>query len=430
MVKKLWGVGKDTMKFAAKKAADQVVSGSSALIDNMLSDTSSQSSISEVRNELETMIAETIAGDGKRGVIFFIDDLDCIDPPVAVQLLELLKNIFTINNCVFVLAIDYDVVIKGLEPKFGKFTAKNEREFRSFFDKIIQVPFSMPVGSYSVNEFLKESLAAVDYLPESKCNDEDLISALSQIAELTVGTNPRALKRLLNLLSLINSINLSKGSDEGNTMKDDLSLLVNFALVSTQIAYPIIYRLLNSYPAFDEWDERIALQMSLPELDAQAKEKLALSEAFDEEWEQVVFRICENDYYLKKRALHISNLLNLLRDILKESNVSIEETIEAVISLSSVTNLEAFDTPKKNRRGEDIGDIVDEAEIEVGKDSFRVVLRDSGQIQIFEKATDKKAVAKSVLVKYMRKQGIKMDYKNNNSRVIGKKLFEWLRSQP
>jgi hypothetical protein len=41
---------------------------------------------------------------------------------------------------VFVLAIDYDVVIKGLEPKFGKFSEKNEREFRSFFDKIIQFP--------------------------------------------------------------------------------------------------------------------------------------------------------------------------------------------------------------------------------------------------------------------------------------------------
>lgn len=43
----------------------------------------------------------------------------------------------------FVLAIDYDVVIKGLKPKFGELTDANEREFRSFFDKIIQLPFSM-----------------------------------------------------------------------------------------------------------------------------------------------------------------------------------------------------------------------------------------------------------------------------------------------
>ena len=54
--------------------------------------------------------------------------------------------------------VDYDVVIKGLEPKFGKLTEKNEREFRSFFDKIIQMPFSMPVASYTVNVFLIDAL--------------------------------------------------------------------------------------------------------------------------------------------------------------------------------------------------------------------------------------------------------------------------------
>lgn len=431
IVKKLWGVGKHTAKFATKQAAERVVSGSSELIDAVLSDggSAAQSSISAVRDELEQVIADCIARDGKRGIIFFIDDLDRIDPPVAVQLLELLKNIFTINNCVFVLAIDYDVVIKGLEPKFGKFTAENEREFRSFFDKIIQVPFSMPVSSYNVNVFLKDSLGSINYLPIEKCNDDALIASFSSIAELTVGTNPRALKRLLNSLSLINCINQHKNDDE-QTVDSDLSLLINFALVSIQISYPIIYRLLNNYPAFDEWDESIAIQMNLPVLDEQGKAKLALSEAFDEEWEQVVFRICETDFYLKKRALYISNLLNLLRTTIKSHNLSIEETIEAVISLSSVTNLEAFDAaPKKNRRGEDIGDIINETEITVKNVAYRVVLRDSGQVQVFDKQSGEKVVGKTLLIEYMKGQNIEMDYKKYNSRVIGKKLFDWLESQ-
>ena len=40
--------------------------------------------------------------------------------------------------------------MKGLVPKFGPLTEKNEREFRSFFDKIIQLPFSMPIANYDV----------------------------------------------------------------------------------------------------------------------------------------------------------------------------------------------------------------------------------------------------------------------------------------
>ena len=55
-----------------------------------------------------------------------------------IEILELLKNIFDLEKCVFILAIDYDVVIKGLKPKFGELTDANEREFRSFFDICLQ----------------------------------------------------------------------------------------------------------------------------------------------------------------------------------------------------------------------------------------------------------------------------------------------------
>lgn len=343
MFEKVVGISKTAFKFMAKTAADRVAEGASGLIDAMYSD-SGNATIGEIRSELEGIIAECIQKDNKEGFIFFIDDLDRIDPPVAVELLELLKNIFTLNNCVFVLAIDYDVVIKGLEPKFGKLTEANEREFRSFFDKIIQVPFSMPVGSYIVNDFVKESLGATNYLLENQLNNKDLIIKFSEIANLTVGNNPRALKRLMNSLSLIKYINSAKGNDDDkNQLNEELELLVNFALVSIQIAYPPIYRLLAQHSAFDTWDNKVALQMNLKELDETSKAKLSGMAEFDEEWEQVVFRICENDHYLKKKAINVSDVLNKLKKYIVGEGENIEDVIGAVISLSSVTSLEAND---------------------------------------------------------------------------------------
>lgn len=304
--------------------------------------------IGQIRIELENIIDQCIsANQDKKGIVFFIDDLDRIDPPVAVNLLELLKNVFTLKNCVFVLAIDYDVVIKGLEPKFGKYSAENEREFRSFFDKIIQVPFAMPVSNYNVDEFLKESLKSIDYLNGQQILDTDLISKFSEVANLSVGKNPRALKRLMNSLSLISCINSARNiNSESDQLNENLELLVNFALVSVQIAYPQVYRLLSLYPGFDRWDESIAIQMNLKTLDEHSIQKLNQSEEFDEDWEKVLFRLCENDHYLKKQALNISRLLNTLRVAIKEQSEEIEDTIGAVISLSSVTNLEAFDKPE------------------------------------------------------------------------------------
>ena len=340
----LWSGIKDTSRVVAKNTLDKAVDGAGTVIDAFSS--KGKSTIGEIRNELEDIIENCIKKDNKQGFIFFIDDLDRIDPPVAVQLLELLKNIFTLKNCVFVLAIDYDVVIKGLEPKFGKLSELNEREFRSFFDKIIQVPFSMPVSRYETDKFLKESLLSTDYINEATANNVELIAKFSEISNLSVGKNPRALKRLMNSLSLISCINSTKKqTEENDQLNDDLELLVNFALVSIQIAYPPVYRLLSLHSGFDKWNESVALQMNLKQLDQQSIDKLNQSEEFDEEWEQILFRLCENDHYLKKRALNISRLLNSLKNSITEKEEEVEDIIGAVISLSSVTNLEAFDKP-------------------------------------------------------------------------------------
>lgn len=49
--------------------------------------------------------------------IIYIDDLDCLVPEKAVELLEALKVFFDVDKCVFVLAIDYEVVSRGIAAK-------------------------------------------------------------------------------------------------------------------------------------------------------------------------------------------------------------------------------------------------------------------------------------------------------------------------
>ena len=302
---------------------------------------SKEVTILQLRNSLNDAIADILKKESKDGFIFFIDDLDRIDPPMAVQILELLKNIFDLNNCVFVLAIDYDVVIKGLEPKFGKYTEANEREFRSFFDKIIQLPFSMPTASYEINEFLVKSLETINYIDSDQANDEEFTSTLSEITRLSVGSNPRSLKRLLNSLSLINCINYDEHEEEED---NPIQTIVSYALVNIQVAYPTIYSLLVKSSDFSSWSEKFAMQLNLPQINDEIKLKLEGQEEFDEEWEQILFRVCERDVFLKKMALSISQLLNKIKSIVPES-MELGEVIEASISLSAVTSVEAFDKP-------------------------------------------------------------------------------------
>ena len=348
-MKKIGGLFKKMATVGAKVAVG-VAGIDGGVVDDIVGTDQAQSDINQLKEEIGKLINEALEMDPtKQGFTFYIDDLDRIDPPVAVEILELLKNIFDLEKCVFILAIDYDVVIKGLKPKFGELTEKNEREFRSFFDKIIQLPFSMPVASYNVDTFLVDALRKIEFFTDEDLKDINLAENLSEVARLSVGSNPRSLKRLTNTLSLISIINAEKSSEIGNN--DIQNKTLNFALVCMQIAYPYIYNQLTEEPDFKQWNERIASKLKLRHLTAEEKESLDATEEFDEDWEKVVFRMCQKETYLSNRAFQVSQLLTKIAELVNDDS-HLGEIVEATIALSAVTNLKAFDSPivvKKSR---------------------------------------------------------------------------------
>ena len=150
-------------------------------------------------------------------IIIYVDDLDRIEPKDAVQILELLKNIFSVPGCVFILAIDYQVVVKGLEHKFGKQTPENEWEFRAFFDKIIQLPFMMPMGQYDIGNYVTKLLIDIGFIDKDSIDTDDI----REIVLLTIGGNPRSIKRLVNSVSLIQIFTKHKSNLQGDQTTEE-----------------------------------------------------------------------------------------------------------------------------------------------------------------------------------------------------------------
>jgi len=339
---------------AGAKAAVSQIGLEGDLIDTVIGSGEDTVDLLNFKNSLQEAINKCLEldksqGNNNRGFIFFIDDLDRIDPPVAVEILELIKNIFEVDNCIFVLAIDYEVVVKGLVPKFGPLTDKNEREFRSFFDKIIQLPFSMPVAMYDVNNFLIESLEAIGYIDGKFTENESMKDRLTDFAMLSVGTNPRSLKRLINTISLLKII----GEQKNETEKKVYELVVNFGLVCIQIAYPKIYQALIEEPDYKSWTDKTAKKMRLMELSESQSIALKDTTEFDEEWEIVLFRICQNDPYLSSRAFQISLLLNYLSEIVPNT-LDFGEEIARILGASTVTSVSLDSIPKQAKKGEKI----------------------------------------------------------------------------
>ncbi|MDL2272208.1 KAP family NTPase [Desulfovibrio sp. OttesenSCG-928-I05] len=342
---------------AGAKAAVSTVGVEASLVDELLQNgTKTTSGPEAFRHALSEAIRDCLeedrkAGNSNRGFIFFIDDLDRLDPPVAVQILELLKNLFEVDNCIFILAIDYEVVVKGLEPKFGPLTEKNEREFRSFFDKIIQLPFTMPVNAYNVATYLKDALTGIGYYtPEElegpvEGQEGRLVDILTEMILMSTGSNPRSVKRLINSLSLIQIMHATTGQGQPLTPREKM---INFGFVCVQIAYPSIYDMLLHEPDFKGWDNKMARHFRLAALDLSVQENLEELEEFDEEWEQVLYRACRNNSYLAARALSVSRLLNLIASLVPENEV-FESEVERILGLASVTTVSTVDTGSKKQ---------------------------------------------------------------------------------
>lgn len=378
-------------KFLVKQVVDRA-GGNADFVDGLFGDANSEGAeISNMKKIIsdeinKKLLLEESKKSNKKGFIFFIDDLDRIDPPAAVQILELLKNIFDIDNCIFILAIDYDVVIKGLEPKFGTLSDKNEREFRSFFDKIIQLPFSMPVSSYDIDIFLIKALKTIGYIEQSEELDSDLIKDLSELANFSVGSNPRALKRLTNTLSLINLIN--KNDSKENVIENEKQL--GFAMVCMQIAYPSIYNVLLEAPNFVEWNEKTAIKLKLENSNEELV-RLQSTTEFDEEWEKILFRICKRESYTSNRVFHIACLFNKVKSFIPDDK-DLGLIIETVLEMSAVTNLMANDKQKvvKTTRKESLN------KMKIFAKNAMMAMNGSG-LKYKDETADLKSIANAVL---------------------------------
>ncbi len=194
------------------------------------------------------------SGEGRR-VVIFVDDLDRIRPLLALELLEAIKNFIDIPGCIFVMALEYEVVQRGMLEKLGKDLQKTSG--KAFFDKMIQLPFVVPTTSYRLDDYIvdllhKSGLPCVD---KDSCDPESREFFLD-ITRFTVGRNPRGIKRVVNYMNLLERIHSHNAGRE--TTKGECKIL--FALVSMQIAWPELFQYfirdpsVGSVTSLQSWD--------------------------------------------------------------------------------------------------------------------------------------------------------------------------------
>ncbi|UTH14177.1 KAP family P-loop NTPase fold protein [Macrococcus equipercicus] len=253
--------------------------------------------ISVLRKTMQEVVNNRLSRLGKDGrIVIFIDDLDRLSPEIAVKLLEVIKLFVDVEGCVFVLAVDNKVIEQGV--KHIKNTS-NEKT-KSFMEKMIQVPFKIPVEVYKYESLLKEKIDLF------KDNTDNYIKPLLEIIKFSVGSNPRAIKRLINYYSL----NMRVMALDQTLMNDKKYQALMLSVICMQLSSQPLYILLIKY----KHDEEKILEL----ITQTTEEDISFDNQLHEELEHFNYGTVydeEIEYNLKKyeRFLQLTHdLLNSL----------------------------------------------------------------------------------------------------------------------
>lgn len=265
-------------------------------------------SVSKLQEDFAKLVKKT----GKRLVIF-IDDLDRLNPEVAVELLEIIKLFVNVENSIFVLAIDYEVVVKGVRKKYGE--NLSEEKCRNFFDKIIQLPFKMPVERYNLTELVRKAVQEQTHMTDEGVN------IVAEFISDVMGTNPRTFKRLVNAFFLINSVN--EIGEEAESKTKEINDVLMFCSLCIQMCLPKLYELMVTASTKKQLKELLEVKAA-EEIRAYVTKYFIDIEGTDKEFNEIIKGI---------RLFH-EEVLNPVSEKFKE-----EVVLEALFGLLAVTSI-------------------------------------------------------------------------------------------
>lgn len=92
----------------------------------------------QVRTELKKELCKYQESSGKK-IIFFIDELDRCRPTFAIELLEVIKHLFNIDNFIFIISIDKEQLSHSVSTIYGQ-NMDTLGYLRRFFDLDYKLP--------------------------------------------------------------------------------------------------------------------------------------------------------------------------------------------------------------------------------------------------------------------------------------------------
>lgn len=180
-----------------------------------------QKTIEDYQEQLRKMLV--VEGNDKpKKIVFFVDELDRCRPDFAVEVIEKIKHLFSVENVSFVLAINRQQLMKSIEHAYGLL----EEDCGLYLQKFIHFETNLPPIDFNDNNEgtlhskLSSFVGQLIGLHElSERFEKDKNTGKNIMVDMMTAFNdpiitPRAVERILSLVAI------AIGSSEGKLQND------------------------------------------------------------------------------------------------------------------------------------------------------------------------------------------------------------------
>ena len=224
----------------------------SVFTNNLLENQSkAEESIHDFKDSLKRLAPALSEG---RPVVVFVDELDRCRPTYAIEFLEVAKHLFSVDNVVFILAVNQEQLAHSVRAVYGNdFDA--DGYLRRFFDVDYRLPY--PDRDAFILGLMKAT-GIYDYLQSSNGTNrrttepERVYSVLQQF----LGPSELGLRDIVQAIHRLGLVFLSLPSD-ARTLADSATV----ALVLRTIDQALYYRFIRGEATDQEAVERIFARM-------------------------------------------------------------------------------------------------------------------------------------------------------------------------
>lgn len=195
--------------------------------------------VSQVELEENKKRIEKILDKENKRIVIFIDDIDRLDKSEIQSIFKLVKLSAGFRNTIYLLAFDEEKVAAAISEKYG---SGDVDAGRSFLEKIIQVPLTLPQVSFgSLQKFCFECIDDALKNAELELIEEDIrrfVKCFSEGLAIQLKT-PRVAQRYGNAIAF--SVPLLKG---------EVNIVDLLLIEGVKILYPKLYNSIKEKPSY------------------------------------------------------------------------------------------------------------------------------------------------------------------------------------